>query len=240
MKMNKRVVIIGMLILPALLYLVFVYGLKDVFFKTLTYVGPKEVVENFDANETAKFDTVYYTIPDFSFTNQEGKTVTNKDMLGNIYVASFFFATCPTICPNMNFHLGEVQSRFKGFDDFYILTHTVNPDHDSVEVLAEYVVDHNINTNKWHFLTGNRDAIYSAAQSYFLSAYEDELSPGGFLHSQSVVLVDWNGHIRSRRDDFGNAIGAYDVLDVIQLKDLKEDIKVLKAEYEKYKHNLEK
>lgn len=240
MKMNKRAVIIVMLMLPALLYLVFVYGLKDVFFKTLSYVGPKEIVETVSEDGLPVFDTIFYEIPDFEFTNFDGTQV-NRDMLkGNIYVASFFFARCPTICPNMNFHLGEIQNRFKGFDDFYILSHTVNPENDSVEVLMQYVKDHDINPHHWYFLTGKRDDLYSAAQSYFLSAYEDELSPGGFLHSQSVVLVDWNGHIRSRKDEYGNPIGAYDVLDVTQLKDLEEDIKVLKAEYEKYKHNLDK
>lgn len=240
MKINKRVVIIGMLVLPAFLYLVFVYGLKDVFFKTLSYVGPKSVQERILDDGSVSYDSIPYQIPPFSFTNHDGEIITNKNFEGNIYVASFFFATCPTICPNMHFNLTEIQSRFKGFDDFYLISHTVNPEKDSVEALHQYTIDHDLNTNHWFFVTGSRDELYSIAESYFLSAYEDELSAGGFLHSQSVVLVDWAGRIRSRRDDNGNIIGAYDVLDITQLKDLEEDIKVLKAEYEKYKHNLEK
>ena len=239
MKNNKRVAIIAILVLPAFLYLVFVYGLKDVFFITLDYIGPTEVKERVEDGETV-YDTIPYTIPDFRFTNFDGRTITQDEMRGNIYVASFFFTTCPTICPKMNFHLTEIQSRFAAFDDFYLLSHTVDPEKDSVAALAEYVSTSGFETDQWYFVTGGRDELYAAAESYFLSAYEDELTPGGFLHSQNAVLVDWNGHIRSRVDDNGNPIGAYDLLDITQLKDLEEDIKVLKAEYEKYKHNLEK
>lgn len=239
MKINKRVVVISLLVLPAFLYLVFVYGLKDVFFVTLEYIGPKTVTERVEDNKTV-FDTAHYTIPPFSFTNFDGRTITNKELKGNIYVASFFFTTCPTICPKMNFHLTEIQSRFAAFDDFYLLSHTVDPERDTVAALAKYVADKGFETNHWYFVTGERDKLYAAAKSYFLSAYEDELAAGGFLHSQNAVLVDWEGRIRSRKDDNGNTVAAYDLLDITQLKDLEEDIKVLKAEYEKHKHFLEK
>lgn len=238
MKNKKtRVVLFGVLVLPALLYLTFVYGLKDVFFETLPKITMvKEVIEN----GQMRFDTIPYTVPDFSFINQDGQIINRDSMKGNMYVASFFFATCPTVCPAMNFHLLQVQERFKAFDDFYILSHTVDPAKDSLPVLKSYAKKLNADTRSWHFLTGERDDIYNAAASYYLSAYEDILSPGGFFHAQSVVLVDWDGHIRSRKDDQGNLIGAYDVLNVTELNALKEDIKVLKAEYERYKHNLKK
>ncbi len=239
MKSNKRVVIISLLVLPAFLYLLFVYGLKDVFFITLEYIGPQEAIAR-EVDGTMVYDTIPYTIPEFSFVNHDGRTITNKDLEGNIYVSSFFFTTCPTICPKMNFHLTEIQSRFKAYDDFYLLSHTVDPQKDSIETLHNYVAQNGFDDTRWYFVTGERDKLYAAAQSYFLSAYEDDLSPGGFLHSQNAVLVDWNGHIRSRLDDDGNPVAAYDLLDITQLKDLEEDIKVLKAEYEKFKHNLEK
>jgi protein SCO1/2 len=223
-----------MLVLPAFIYLLFVYGLKDVFFQTLPLVHTPVMV---DGRPTG--DSVAYQIPDFRFINQNGAVVNRDSMLGNVYVASFFFANCPTICPAMNFHLLQIQNRFKGFDDFKLLSHTVDPKRDTVEALNRYATQLGA-TRKWQFVTGNEEAIYAAARGYFLNAYEDQLAPGGFLHSQSVVLVDWDGHIRSRRDDFGNLIGSYDVLDVTQLNDLEEDIKVLMAEYERYKHNLEK
>lgn len=234
---KARVVVIALLILPAFVYLVFVYGLKDVFFEMLPKITtPVPIVEN---GITTGFDTVAYQVPPFKFTNQDGKVVTQESMKGNIYVASFFFATCPTVCPAMNFHLLQVQNRFRGLDDFYILSHTVDPEKDTIEVLKAYAKKLNINTEKWHLLTGSKEDLYSAAAGYYLGAYPDDLSPGGFFHSQNVVLVDWDGHIRSRKDDYGNMIGSYDVLDATQLKDLIEDIKVLKAEYERYKHNLQ-
>lgn len=240
MKINQRVVIISLLVLPAFLYLMFVYGLKDVFFETLEYIGPRSVVENVADDGEKSYDTAYYKIPNFSFTNFNGRTITQDDLKGKIYVASFFFASCPTICPKMNFHLTEIQKRFAAYDDFYLLSHTVDPERDSVQALDEYVKNNGFDTKRWYFVTGERDKLYAAAQSYFLSAYEDDLSEGGFLHSQNAVLVDWEGHIRSRVDEMGNPVAAYDLLEVTQLKDLEEDIKVLKAEYEKYKHNLEK
>lgn len=234
---KTRVVLIGMLVLPALLYIAFVYGLKDVFFEKLPVI---KIGVEINEDGITRWDTVPYQVPDFSFINQDGETITRDSMLGNMYVASFFFATCPTICPAMNFHLLQVQERFKAFDDFYILSHTVDPLKDSIPALKAFALKLNADTRKWFFLTGERDDIYAAAAGYYLSAYEDILSPGGFFHAQSVVLVDWNGQIRSRKDDYGNLIGSYDVLDVTQLNALKEDIKVLKAEYERYKHNLKK
>lgn len=235
MSKKARVVLIAMLVLPVFVYLLFVYGLKDVFFETLPYI---QVEELSDGRPTG--DSAVYIVPDFQFTDQNGEIITQDSLRGNIYVASFFFASCPTICPAMNFHLQQIADRFKGFDDFYILSHTVDPERDSVEALKSYAVDNGFDKPNWIFVTGPRDALYDAAKSYYLSAYEDELAPGGFLHSQSVVLVDWEGKIRSRKDEFGNLIGAYDVLDITQLNDLEEDIKVLKAEYERHKHNLEK
>lgn len=233
---NKaRIVLISMLVLPVFVYILFVYGLKDVFFETLPYVKMPVVV-----NGTPTGDTVAYEIPEFEFTDQDGRLITRDSVLGKVYVAGFFFANCPTICPAMNFNLLQIQKRFSGFDDFMLLSHTVDPDRDSVQALQTYAKRLGANTAKWKFVTGEKAAIYATAQAYFLNAYEDQLAPGGFLHSQSVVLVDWEGKIRSRKDDFGNMLGAYDVLQATQLNDLEEDIKVLMAEYERYKHNLEK
>ncbi len=235
MSKKARVVLITMLVLPVFVYLLFVYGLKDVFFETLPYVKVAEL-----NNGSPTGDSVAYVVPDFAFIDQNGEEVNQDSLRGNIYVASFFFATCPTICPAMNFHLQQIADRFKGYDDFYILSHTVDPEKDTVEALKAYAKNNGFDKPNWYFVTGDKDAIYTAARNYYLSAYEDELAPGGFLHSQSVVLVDWEGRIRTRKDENGNLLGAYDVLDVTQLNDLEEDIKVLKAEYERYKHNLNK
>lgn len=226
----NRAVLIAVLVLPALLYLFFVYGQKKVFFKTLDYVGPKEVVADGDTN--------YYSVPEFNLVSSDGTPITADSMDSTIYVMSFFFATCPTICPAMNFHLNEIESRFKGYENFKLLSITVDPAKDSVEALAAYAKMRNYNTDKWLFATGEQTEIYELAKKVYLNAFEDQTAEGGFLHSTNAILVDWNGHIRSRKDDNGNLMGSYDVLEVVQLNDMESDIKVLIAEYEREKHNL--
>ena len=226
-----RVVLIAVLVLPALLYIVFVYGQSGVFFQTLDYVGPKEVVIGSD-------DTSYYEIPSFDFTSSAGQTVSNATMDSTIYVVSFFLATCPTICPAINFHLIRIERRFKGYPQFKLLSITVDPEKDSVAALASYKRINNYNVDKWIFATGDRDHIYDVAKKLYLNAFEDQTADGGFLHSTNAILIDWNGNIRSRKDDFGNIVGSYDVLEVTQLNDMESDIKVLIAELEREKHNL--
>jgi protein SCO1/2 len=220
----NRAVLISVLVLPALLYLFFVYGQNEVFFQTLDYVGPEEVVE-----VDGTFDTVAYDV--------DSNLVSRASLDSNIYVLSFFFATCPTICPAMNFHLNEIEKRFKGYDQFKLVSITVDPTKDSPAKLKQYQQERNYSTSKWTFLTGDQEAIYDLAKGVYLNAFEDQTAEGGFLHSTSAVLVDWDGHIRSRTDDLGNIVGSYDVLEVTQLNDLEDDIKVLIAEYERDKHN---
>lgn len=228
----NRAVLIAVLVLPALLYLFFVYGQNEVFFQTLKHVGPKTAVTT-----DAGVDTAYYEIPEFDLQGTDGGAVTNETMDSTIYVLSFFFATCPTICPAMNFHLNEVERRFKGYPEFEMVSITVDPEKDTPGKLAQYQNVNNYNTSKWRFLTGDKAHIYSLAKGVYLNAFEDQTAEGGFLHSTSAILIDWNGNIRSRIDDNGNIVGSYDVLDVTQLNDLEEDIKVLIAEYEREKHN---
>jgi protein SCO1/2 len=234
--MNKsifnRAVLIAVLVLPALLYIIFVYGQSEVFFQTLDYVGPKQAVENEGAT-----DTVAYRIPDFEFYDTDSNAVRRETLDSTLYVLSFFFATCPSICPAMNFHLNEVERRFKGYDQFKMVSITVDPSKDTPEALKAYQRVNNYNQDKWLFLTGDQSHIYDFAKGVYLNAFEDQTAEGGFLHSTSVVLVDWDGHIRSRTDEFGNIIGSYDVLEVTKLKELEEDIKILIAEYERDKHN---
>lgn len=227
----QRVALIAVLVLPALVYIIFVYGQNEVFFQTLDYVGEKTYDE-------ASGDTVYYEIPEFSLTSAGGEEINKEVMDSTIYLVSFFFATCPTICPAMNFHLNDIENRFKGYPDFKLLSITVDPEKDSVEALAAYQKERNYREGKWIFTTGDKTHIYSLAKSLFLNAFEDQTAEGGFLHSTNAIIVDWNGNIRSRKDDFGNIVGSYDVLDVTQLNDLESDIKVLIAEYERDKHNL--
>ena len=228
----KRVVLIGLLVLPVLVYIAFVYGQKGVFFKKLDFVGPTTAIANTDGG----FDTAQYLVPDFKLQNQFGDTIVQDSMKGNYYVMSFFFASCPSICPVMNFHLKQLSDRFKAFDDFYIVSASVDPERDTLEALQSYARKLGVTDRNWHFLRGDQDYVHQLAPKYFLAANSDSAAAGCFNHSQAVVLVDWNGNIRSRTDDNGNLIGSYDVMSVSELNKLEEDIKVLKAEYESWKH----
>ena len=126
----------------------------------------------------------------------------------------------------------KIQDRFAHYDNFMILSHTVDPARDTPEKLKEYADNRNIDSKNWHFLTGEKDSLYAVAYEYLSSAMEDSLAPGGFLHTEYFVLVDKEGILRSREDDNGNIIGVYDGTDGHQMRDLIDDIKVLIAEYE--------
>jgi len=166
-------------------------------------------------------DTIYHTIGDFSFTNQHGETVNKKTVENKIYVADFFFATCQSICPEMSTNLKDVQKAFENDDTLLILCHTVNPMHDTVEVLNIYGNVYGAKKDKWHFLTGNKKQIYDLAKtSYLVNALEEDGSPEGFLHSELLLLIDKKGRIR----------GMYDGTDKVQVQKLIKEIKLLKQE----------
>ena len=232
---SDKAVLISLLVLPSFIYIVFVYLQSEVFFTPLDYVGEKQVVEI-----NGRRDTIAYTIPDFELYDTDSNVVSRASLDSNFYVLSFFFSTCPTICPAMNFHLKAIQDRFKALDGFKLVSISVDPEKDTPSRLRQYQQEGNYSPSNWIFLTGNQDEIYDLAKGVYLNAFEDQTAPGGFLHSESVVLVDWNGRIRSRRDDSGNIVGSYDGLEATILNDLEEDIRVLHAEYEKEKNNAKK
>ena len=226
-----------LLILPFSVYYFFVYSAEENFFITLEYVGPSEpLAEDAPIEEKA---AKAYRIPHWQFVDQDGQKKSSEDFRDKIYVGSFFFTRCPSICPAMNFHVHELQERFKGFEDFRIISFTVDPEHDSVETLSRYAEKIKADPRVWRFMTGDRDPLYKTANDHLLSAMEDSLADGGFLHSEQLVLVDWEGRIRSRKDDKGNVVGTYNALDANALKELQDDIKVLIAEFEKHKSKRE-
>ncbi|MCA6436163.1 MAG: SCO family protein [Bacteroidota bacterium] len=166
-------------------------------------------------------DTVYHTIGTFTLTNQHGELVTDQTTQGKIYVADFFFATCQSICPQMSNNLKTVQDSFKTDKEFLILCHTVNPLHDTVELLNGYSLSYGAIKGKWHFLTGQKKAIYDLARyGYLVNALEDDGTPEGFLHSELIVLVDKKGRIR----------GYFDGTNPSEVKKMINDIKLLKTE----------
>jgi len=166
-------------------------------------------------------DTVYHTIKPFFFTNQYNEHVTEKTVENKIYVADFFFATCQSICPQMSSQLVHVQNAFKNDKDVLILSHTVNPMHDTVEVLNGYAQSYGALKDKWHFLTGSKKEIYAMAKdSYLVNALEDDGTPEGFLHSELFILIDKHRRIR----------GTYDGTDSVSVNKLIKDMKLLKQE----------
>jgi len=172
-------------------------------------------------------------VPDFEFTDQNGKTITNEDYKGKVYVVEFFFSTCPSICPIMNQKMVTIQDEFSSNSDFGIASFSITPDIDTPEVLKEYAKANGITHKNWHLLTGKKsEVVYALANSGFkLFVGKGDENHGGFEHSGLFALVDKKGNIRSRKDEFGNPIMYYRALqeEVFpdQIKELKEDIKIL-------------
>lgn len=166
-------------------------------------------------------DTIYHTIANFSLTNQDGEVINEKTVTGKIYVANFFFATCQSICPEMSGNLSAVQQEFMNDDSLLILSHSVNPLHDTVAVLKNYAATYGAKSGKWHLLTGNKKMIYDLAKtSYLVNALEDDGTPEGFLHSELLLLIDGKGRIR----------GMYDGTDKAAVQELIAAIHLLKTE----------
>lgn len=141
----------------------------------------------------------------FRFINQDGKMISNEDYIGKVYLVEFFFSTCPTICPKMTKNLVNIQNTFPKRIDFGVASFTINPDYDTQEVLKEYAINYGVTNPNWHFMTGNKEAIYNLANAGFnLYAAEVEGAAGGFEHSGNFALIDKEGYIRSRTDAFGN------------------------------------
>lgn len=172
-------------------------------------------------------------VPDFSFVNQDGKTISNKDYAGKVYVVEFFFTTCPTICPIMTSKMLLLQEEFLNKEEFGIASISITPEIDSQEILKDYAKNQGVIHKNWHLLSGkSEDYVYNLSNEGFkLYAGKSNEGHGGFEHSGLFALVDKNGFIRSRKDEFGNPILYYRALKEQtfpdQIKELKEDIKLL-------------
>ena len=167
-------------------------------------------------------------VPQFSFTNQGGNTITNTDYAGKVYVAEFFFTTCPSICPIMNRNMVKVQNKFYGNPNFGIASFSIDPEFDTPEVLTKYAESYEITNPNWHLLTGDKQEIYELANAGFnLYVGENSEVDGGFEHSGYFALIDQEGMIRSRYDQHGNPIIYYDGLEVEGIRMLIEDIELL-------------
>lgn len=147
-------------------------------------------------------DTVYHKIADFAFINQMGDTISNADVAGKIYVADFFFTSCPTICPIMKKEMLRVYEKYKSNPNFKILSHSIDPTFDTQAVLKDYAEKLGVaDASTWNFLTGDQEKIFEIGQtSYLTTAMADQLEPGGFLHSGAFLLIDGEGRIRGVYD----------------------------------------
>jgi protein SCO1/2 len=180
-----------------LIFIVLISGCES---KKLPYYGEQEVIKKVvDGKEVEQ--TIYPVIPDFSFINEDGKVVTEKDFKNKVYVADFFFVTCPTICPVMKKNMLTVYNEYKDNPDVKILSHTIDPEHDTPEVLKKYATDLGVSGKMWQFVTGDKEKIYDIGQKhYMVSALEDSSQAGGYIHSGAFVLIDKDRHIRGMYD----------------------------------------
>lgn len=173
--------------------------------RSSTAAKPTEEEKAASALSFIKINGTPKKVPNFSFTNQDGKTITQDDYLGKVYVVDFFFTTCPTICPRMSNNLVEIQERYKNNTDFGIASFSIMPATDTPEILKAYAANYGATHPHWNFLTGAQDKIHELANIGFnIYVEEDENEPLGFAHSGDFALIDKNGYIRSRTDNFGN------------------------------------
>ena len=193
------------------------------------YSVPK-IAKHFQKADLFQFEKV----PAFEFTNQNGETISNESYKGKVYVVEFFFTTCPSICPIMNQKMLTIQNEFFGNPEFGIASISSTPEIDTPKVLKEYAKNLGINHQHWHLLTGqSEEVVYALSNKGFqLYAGRDEAQGhGGFEHSGLFALIDKNGYIRSRKDEYGNPIKFYRALEEHgfsdQIQELKEDIKLL-------------
>jgi protein SCO1/2 len=169
--------------------------------------------------------------PKFELVNQNNIKISNEEYKGKVYVLEFFFTSCPSICPKMNQSMLVIEKKFFGNPNFGIASITIDPVHDSAEVLKNHAEFLGVKSSNWNFLTGDKNIILSLANKGFnLYAAENENVAGGFEHSGLFALIDKNGNIRCRKDKFGNPILYYDGLDKNGVRDLQQDISILLRE----------
>ncbi len=204
-------IVLGLIVVPILVYWILHQGKQR--FNTLPYYG-----ERIEPDGDKVKDTIYYSVPDFKLISQTGDTISGKDLDGYIYIANFFFASCKDVCPKMNAKVETAYQKLKEYSEVKFISHTVDPENDSVPVLAAYAKKFHADPKIWYFVTGSKDAIYKAGQGYLLPVSIEDKSVD---HSQQLILVDKEKHIR----------GIYDGLNDYDLERLEGDVKVLLFKY---------
>jgi protein SCO1/2 len=188
--------------------------------KKLPIFNPSDVNPEL-VDSTVQHISKYHTIADFKFTNQNGEMITQKNYEGKIYVADFFFTTCPTICPIMQDNMVEIQNAFKDVSEVMLLSHTVMPHIDSVPVLKKYALEKGVMDSKWNLVTGDKkDIFYIARKSYLAVKTETEGELYDMVHTENFILVDKQRRVR----------GFYDGTKKEEIKRLIGDIRFLLEE----------
>lgn len=198
----------------AVAFIVLVFGIIFIP-RIISRIQQADIVDNKRLSKPAALSFIALNgeakrVPDFVFTNQDNRLISNEDYLGKVYVIEFFFTTCPTICPIMNANMKRLEVAFGDRDDFGIASFTIDPEKDTPEQLKRYAQNLDVFSQNWHFLTGDADEIYDLANTGFnIFAGINPNVAGGFEHQGYFALVDQNGYLRSRTDSFGNPIVYY-------------------------------
>lgn len=191
---------------------------------------PARILDTYGNQETDTLDEKgnpvtlnrIHKVPDFSFTDQNGREFNQSITEGKTYVADFFFTTCQSICPGMGKEMMKLADRFSSDNSIMFLSHTVDPETDSVPQLKAYASAHNARADQWYFVTGEKKKLYDMARKgYYVTATEGDGGPDDFVHTQNFVLVDRYRQIR----------GYYDGTDSTEMEKLYRDILLLKDEY---------
>ncbi len=210
---------IGFLILSMVIISIFYSILKPK--KVLPIYQPSRVNSEM-VDSTIQHVSKYHKIADFNLVNQNGKTITQDDYQGKIYVADFFFTTCQTICPLMTDHMLQIQHATIDDSDVMLLSHSVTPQIDSVAQLKAYAIDKGVNDNKWNLVTGDKKQIYKLARKSYMAVKSDGTGDEyDMIHTENFMLIDKKKQIR----------GYYDGTKTEDIERLLQDIAILKQEY---------
>ena len=209
---------IVLLILSAIIISIFYSILKHK--EVLPIYQPNRVSAEL-VDSTIQHQAKYHKIANFSLTNQNGKTITQEDYKGKIYIADFFFTTCQTICPIMTNHMAQIQKEILNDDEVMLLSHSVTPEIDTIAQLKRYALKKGVNDLKWNLVTGDKKQIYELARKSYLAVKDaGDGGPFDMIHTENFMLIDKKRQIR----------GYYDGTEPEEIERLLEDLKILKKE----------
>jgi protein SCO1 len=221
---NKSILFTGIIvvIVTAIISVGIFKMLEDKPLRSLPVLGPHKI-DTVQQNGSIKLDTVFHHIGNFSFIDQTGAPVTPDNFKDKIYVADYFFCTCQSICPVMTKQMARVANEWQHDSRIAFISHTVNPEYDSVNVLASYAIANGVRHPQWYLVTGDKKELYDLARnSYLLDASEGDGGENDFIHTEYFALIDTQKRIR----------GYYDGTDSVEVNKLIKDIALLLKETE--------